>query len=107
MKELPIHCKRLLLRKASALALLVLLSACASPGRADFATGLGSASNYVLFGLSNTTIDATLTTVNGDVAVGQNATLSTQINTKIHGTVYKAPTATVTGPGTISGGIVT
>jgi hypothetical protein len=73
----------------------------------DILGQLGEAGKYAVFSLTGTAQDDSKVTINGDVGVGPNGSASVGAPSTINGTLYKDPTATVTGPGLITGGIVT
>ena len=76
---------------------------------ADFITDtLGSSSGFALLGISNTSgskpdIDGSLGTVNGNTGIGPNGTLNLMAPFTINGNVLADTTATITGPGKITG----
>jgi hypothetical protein len=78
----------------------------ATAAQAGSIVGLGSAQNFTVLGLTNTDLNFSNDTVTGNVGLSGNGTLTNNAPSAIHGTVFKDSTATVTGSGTITGGIV-
>jgi hypothetical protein len=105
------------LRPSRFLARLLLIAAAASfqpnglavplpPGN-TLLDSLGAAGDYTVLSLSGTFQNQSNVTINGDVGVGPKGSASVMAPTTVNGIVFKDPTATVSGPGGISGGIVT
>ena len=67
---------------------------------------LGNAGQYTVLSLTGTFQNQSNVTIYGDVGVGPNGSASVMAPSTVHGTIFKDPTATVSGPGGVSGGIV-
>jgi Ice-binding-like len=94
--------KRLMFRSCIALAILsVAVSAKAT------LINLGEAGDYAVLSLTGTFLNLSNVTVNGDVGVGPNGSASVMAPSTVNGTLFTDPTATVSGPGNVTGGIQT
>jgi hypothetical protein len=68
---------------------------------------LGQAGQYAVFSLGGTYQNQSNVHIYGNVGVGPKGSASVMAPSTVTGTIYKDPTATVSGPGQVSGGIVT
>ena len=89
------------------LAAILLGALNANAALVDILAELSDAGRYAVFSMSGTFQNDSLVTINGDAAVGPNGSANIAAPSTINGTLYKDPTATVSGPGKITGGIVT
>ena len=67
----------------------------------DIFAELGDADKYAVFS-SGTFQNDSLVTINGEAAVGPNGSANIAAPSTINGTLYKYPTATVSGPGKVT-----
>jgi hypothetical protein len=76
-------------------------------GTADAATipVLGTAGNYAVLGLANTSIVNSLVTINGNEGVSQGGQLSNNAPSVINGNVYEAASGQYSGPGHLNGSL--
>jgi hypothetical protein len=86
---------------------LLLAGASANAALVDILGTLGAASKYTVLSLSGTFQNDSLVTINGDVGVGPNGSVNVAAPSVINGTLFKDPTASFSGSGKISGGVVT
>ena len=68
---------------------------------------LGSASNYAVLGLTNAKIINSLVTINGNEGVAQGGKISNNAPSKINGNVYEYSSNQYSGPGKLSGSVIT
>jgi len=68
---------------------------------------LGQAGHYAVFSLAATYQNQSNVHIYGDVGVGPKGSASVMAPSTVDGTIYKDPTAKVSGPGGITGGIIT
>jgi hypothetical protein len=85
-------------------AAILLASVNANATLVDILGTLGQAANYTVFSLTGTDQNLSNVTINGDSAVGPNGQVEVMAPSTINGTLYVDPTATVSGPGNVTGG---
>jgi hypothetical protein len=68
---------------------------------------LGEAGQFTVLSLTGTDLNLSNVTINGDVGVGPNGQSEVMSPSTVNGTLFKDPSATVSGPGNVTGGIQT
>jgi hypothetical protein len=68
---------------------------------------LGTAANYGVLGLENTSINNSLVTINGNEGVSQGGSLVNMAPSTITGNVYEFATGQYSGPGHLGGSVIT
>lgn len=95
---------RLTLSRLAGLLLASVPLLCATTSRAT-SIGLGQASQYTVFSLSGTYQNNSNVAITGNVAVGPQGKLSVAAPSSVNGTLFRDPSATVSGTNNVLGGV--